>query len=186
MTVENNAAAAALASLGLVGAAVTETVDVAPVEAAVETVAEVSVDAVVEAGGEAAPVVAAAGHAFASGALSDLSFDAIPELKRNFVSTGVKAPSKYLIELIAAPGTEGKKYHGKLIAYESGDITAFKRSVQSAATGQNRIAKDEGQPNYYITRAAEVDGKFAGTYVIRTDERPAEAEEATVEATTAE
>lgn len=130
---------------------------------------------------EAAPVDAAAPAAadtnevvFQAGGTEDLSFDEIPALERGFSNT----KTKYGFEDIAAPGTDGKRYHGKLVKFEGGDQAKFKRSVQSGATGQNSKSKDAGAPNYYITRTAEKEGQFVGMYIIRTDERPVQAEEA--------
>ena len=186
----SNAAANALATLGLSAPAtdangaplVTETVvvetrvDVAPVT---ETVAD----------GAAAPVADASTEAdeasFTAGTTVDLGFDEVPATERGFSST----KTKYGFEDIAAPGENGNKYNGKLVPFEGGDEDKFKRSVQSGATGQNSKAKDAGAPHYYVTRAAEKEGKFIGLYIIRTDERPVKKEEAApaaAEGTTAE
>lgn len=166
-----NTADEALASLGLATETTSpaETVTEAPVEAPVveETVTpETQPEAPVT---QPEAETAASGSSFEAGDVNDISFDEIPALKRTFTGGG---STVYGIEDIAAPGTEGKKFHAKLIAYKGGDIKAFKRSVQSSATGQNTKAKEAGAPNYYITRAAEQDGQFQGMYVIRTDERP--------------
>lgn len=171
MSDNTSAANEALASLGLTAAAATE--EVAPVAEVVEAG---NTEAVAEAPAEATEEKSAG---FTAGDVEDLSFDDVPAMERGFSSTR----TKYGLEDIAAPGTDGKKYHGKLVRFEGGEQIKFKRSVQSAATGQNSKAKDAGAPNYYVTRTAEKDGVFQGMYVIRTDvrtavEAPAEAEAA--------
>lgn len=171
-----NAASNALDILGLSTAA-------APVEAvapATETVVDTVVASTDEVGVvEATVTTEVAGTEdkapkFEAGEVTEISFDELPAVKRAFTG-GSK--SAYGIEDLAAPGTDGKKYHGKLVAFEGGDVTAFKRSVQSSSNGQNAKAKEAGAPNYYVTRQHEVDGKFVGTFVIRTDERPAKEED---------
>lgn len=200
--VQNNAASSALAALGLGAAAETPATpevvsepgvepavvagaDAAPVaaEGVVNTDATVTTEGTETTAGEAAAPVSEASKApsFVAGGTADLSFDDIPATKRSgFTSKG--GPSIYEIENIAAPGTDGKKYHGKLVEYKEGDVVAFKRSVQSSATSHNKEAKDNGTPNYYITRTAEVEGEFKGVYVIRTDERPVDDKEAAASA----
>lgn len=164
-----NTANEALASLGLVvtteAATVTE-----PAQLVAETVSAPEAP-VVPAAEENASVPASgpASTAFEAGEVNDVSFDELPALKRTFTGGG---KTVYGIEDIAAPGTDGKKFHAKLVKFTGGDQKAFKRSVQSSATGQNAKAKEAGAPNYYVTRAADKDGQFVGVYVIRTDERP--------------
>ncbi|QXP44087.1 hypothetical protein [Stappia phage SI01] len=162
-----NSASAALASLGL------GVTDAAPQDAP-ETVSApeaTEVAAPVETAAEAAPqaVSEPATEAFLAGDIEDVTFDDIPAMERGFSSTN----TQYGFETIAAPGTDNKPYHAKLVKFEGGDKTKFKRSVQSAATGQNSKAKTAEMPNYYITRTAEKAGVFVGMYIIRTDQRPA-------------
>lgn len=175
-----NTANEALASLGLATEPAAEAITTettSPAETATEapTAQEEAPDAVAPEATETAPVAEAPANtdtssSFEAGDVNDISFDELPALKRTFTGGG---STVYGIEDIAAPGTDGKKFHAKLIAYKGGDMKAFKRSVQSSATGQNTKAKEAGAPNYYVTRAAETDGQFKGVYVIRTDERPA-------------
>lgn len=178
----SNEAANALAALGIA----TPAADVVPVSAAETAIAPNEAKATktdVEPSGADAPKTETTttettgdnAPSFEAGSITDLSFDEIPAQKRPFSGGG---KTIYGIEDLPAPGTGGKKYHGKLVEYKGGDVTAFKRSVQSSATGQNAKAKDAGVPNYYITRSHEVEGKFAGVVVIRTDERPTEGSEA--------
>ncbi|QIG67191.1 hypothetical protein [Rhizobium phage RHEph15] len=173
----SNEAANALAALGIASEPVLATATVATGEPAVLE-AKAATQELPLGGGEAknettAPAPAAANDepAFKAGDVEEVSFDELPILKRAFAGGG---RTIYGIEDIAAPGTDGKKYHAKLVKFEGGDETAFKRSVQSSATGQNSKAKAADAPNYYITRSHEVGGKFVGIYVIRTDERPAD------------
>lgn len=179
----------ALAALGIstdAQVATVETVVVTPAEVGtVEAAAPAAEPApATEPATDTAPAAAAAEPAFSAGSVLDLSFDDIPETKRAFAGGG---KTIYGIEDIAAPGTDGKKYHAKLVPFEGGDVAAFKRSVQSSATGQNTKAKDAGAPNYYITRSHEEAGKFVGVVVIRTDDRPADkVEEAAAPAVTTE
>lgn len=159
-------AAAALTALGI-DADVAATATTAP-EAPVETTEAPAAEAPTVEGEAQAPAEAA----FAIGEISDLSFDEVPVAERTFSAR----KSQYGFEDVAAPGTDGKKFHGKIVPFTGGDKDKFKRSVQSAATGQNRSAKNAGAPNYYVTRTAENEGSFVGMYIIRTDERPAAAE----------
>lgn len=158
MTDNTSAAADALAALGMTADAATTAAPEAPVEAPAAEATTVE--------GEAAP----AASAFEVGEISDLSFDDVPVAERAFSAR----KSQYGFEDIGAPGTDGKNFHGKLVPFTGGDKDKFKRSVQSAATGQNRNAKNADVPNYYVTRTAEKAGSFVGMYIIRTDDRPAE------------
>lgn len=167
----------ALAALGIPASAqvadtAAETTTEQPAEVATTTENNVTEQASAPAANEAAETKA---PSFEAGDVSDLSFDEIPAVTRSFTGGG---RTQYGIEDIPAPNTDGKKFHGKLVEYKGGDEKAFRRSVQSSATGQNTKAKEAGAPNYYITRTHEVAGKFVGLLVIRTDERPSEAEEA--------
>lgn len=155
---EQDAAQAALAALGMTADVTTEA---APVETQAEVVAEPA-----ETPTEVATAPAetqAEQTAFVAGAAADVDFDDIPAATRTFTSR----TSPYGFDEIAAPGTAGKKYHGKLVPFEGGDDAKFRRSVQSAATGKNK-----GSDKYFVTRKAEKDGKFIGMYIIRTDARP--------------
>jgi hypothetical protein len=181
----SNEAANALAALGIAPETVAATAVVATGEPAVLEVKAAAAELPLG-GGEApkvetpAPAASTSEEpAFKAGEVEELSFDELPTLKRAFAGGG---RTIYGIEDIAAPGTDGKKYHAKLVKFEGGDEKAFKRSVQSSATGQNTKAKAADAPNYYVTRSHEVEGKFAGIYVIRTDDRPAD--EAVSDATT--
>ena len=159
---EQDASQAALAALGMTTDVTTEA---APVETQAEVVAE-PVENPTEVA--AAPAETPAEQtSFVAGAVSDVDFDDIPTATRTFTSR----TSPYGFDEIAAPGTDGKKYHGKLVPFAGGDEGKFRRSVQSAATGKNR-----GSDKYFITRKAEKDGNFLGMYIIRTDTRPAPAE----------
>lgn len=186
----SNEAANALAALGIASEPVLATATVATGEPAVleakAATAELNLgggEAPAPAATQEAPAPAATSDepAFKAGDVDEVSFDELPALKRAFAGGGGR--TIYGIEDIAAPGTNGKKYHAKLVKFEGGDEKAFKRSVQSSATGQNTKAKAADAPNYYITRSHEVEGKFVGIYVIRTDDRPADevAEAATTE-----
>lgn len=140
MTDNTSAAAEALAALGMTAEAATT----APSDASKDNTPEAPVeepeapegphpDTPQTVEGEAAPAAAA----FEVGEISDLSFDEVPAAERAFSAR----KSQYGFEDIAAPGTDGKKFHGKLVPFTGGDAAKFKRSVQSAATGQNRNAK---------------------------------------------
>jgi hypothetical protein len=182
----SNEAANALAALGIAPETVAATAVVATGEPAVLEVKAAAAElplgggaAPVEPVAAAAPVVQEEAAAFKAGEVEEISFDELPTLKRAFAGGG---RTIYGIEDIAAPGTGGKKYHAKLVKFEGGDEKAFKRSVQSSATGQNTKSKAADAPNYYVTRSHEVEGKFVGIFVIRTDDRPAD--EAVSDATT--
>lgn len=81
--------------------------------------------------------------------------------------------SKYKFDELLAPakqadGTWG--YTSFLVELQEGvDEDALKRSVQSANTQANGVAKKAGLPNYYVTRSVVKDGKFAGMKVYRVD-----------------
>lgn len=186
----SNAAAAALASLGLSAAAPVEAaavegahthqVPVVSGEAVTDTVvvAPAEVGAVEAVVGTVAPVEAAStAPAFAAGEVVDIALDAIPELTRNLLGGGSR-PSLYGIETLAAPGTDGKPYHAKLIPFTEGDVVKFRRSVQGSASNLNTKAEEDGSSVYYSVRQHKVEGKYVGQLVIRTDARPTKEEEA--------
>lgn len=95
--------------------------------------------------------------------------DYIPASKRS------SGGSKYKFDELAAPRVvDGKtKYSFFKVTLQPGvDELKLKRSVQSATTQANAIAKKAGSDEYYITRALVKDGKFEAIQVIRTDDRP--------------
>lgn len=110
-------------------------------------------------------------------AIADLEFeqfDLIPAQKR--FGGGNNAGSKYDFDSLAAPvaKADGSGFSYSAFTVKPADAANFdaerlKRSVQSAAAGANREAKDQNLPNRFLTRSVIVDGQYVGHRVFRVD-----------------
>ena len=99
-------------------------------------------------------------------------------MQRAGFSTGPRG-SKYPFEKLPAPVAreDGSFGYVPFVAHlpEGEDWDRFRRSVQSAATAQNRKAKEAGTVEYYVTRSVtDKEGKNVALKVYRVDNTLAE------------